>query len=203
LPEVSRTFSDVLLFSVTIVELLILILLARTLSLVDGIYTLQHGIVLGIALTRSVPLMQDRSLLTGLAIVASYAYPYTQVVYLGFLPGGPTLPVFGLILVVLSALLSLASLLFLGTMFGIRPAVRGLATNGPYRFVRHPMYLAYVLGDIGYNLQESNSATVLMMIIGWTSLLYRIGAEERIMRGNAHWPSYAQVTRYRLIPGFW
>jgi protein-S-isoprenylcysteine O-methyltransferase Ste14 len=200
---VSRTYSDLLLFSVTTVELCILVLLSPTFSFVDVVYVLQHGLVLGIALTRSAPLVQDRSLPIGLAVIASYAYPYAQVIYLGFWPGSPAFAVLGVVLVVLSALLSLMSLLFLGTLFGIRPALRGLMTSGPYRFVRHPMYLSYVLGDIGYNLQEWNPATVLMVIIGWTSLLYRIGAEERIMRENASWQSYTQVTRYRLIPGFW
>ena len=199
----SRTYSDVLLLSVTMVELFVLVLLSPTFSFVDGIYVLQHGLVLGIALTRSAPLVQDRSLPIGLAVIASYAYPYAQVIYLGFWPGSPAFAVLGDVLVVLSALLSLMSLLSLGTLFGIRPALRGLMTSGPYRFVRHPMYLSYALGDIGYNLQEWNPATVLMVIVGWTSLLYRIGAEERIMRENASWQSYTQVTRYRLVPGFW
>jgi len=200
---VSRTYSDLLLFSVTMVELFVLVLLSPTFSYVDGIYVLQHGLVLGIALTRSAPLVQDRSLPIGLAVIVSYAYPYAQVIYLGFWPGSPAFAVLGVGLVVLSALLSLMSLLFLGTLFGIRPALRGLMTSGPYRFVRHPMYLSYALGDIGYNLQEWNPATVLMVIVGWTSLLVRIGAEERIMRENPLWQNYTQVTRYRLIPGFW
>ena len=199
----SRSFSDVLLFSVTIVELLILVVLSRTLSFVDGIYLLQHVIVLGIALTRPAPLVQNRSLPISLAVAASYAYPYAQVIYLGLSPGNPALPVFGVVLVILSALLSLVSLLFLGKLFGIRPALRGLVTEGPYRFVRHPMYLAYVVGDVGYNLQEWNPGTVLMVIVGWMSLLFRIRAEERIMCENARWQAYAQLTRYRLIPGFW
>ena len=199
----SRTYSDLLLFSVTMVELFVLVLLSPTFSYVDGIYVLQHGLVLGIALTRSAPLVQDRSLPIGLAVIVSYAYPYAQVIYLGFWPGSPAFAVLGVGLVVLSALLSLMSLLFLGTLFGIRPALRGLMTSGPYRFVRHPMYLSYALGDIGYNLQEWNPATVLMVIVGWTSLLVRIGAEERIMRENPLWQNYTQVTRYRLIPGFW
>ena len=185
------------------VELFVLVLLSPTFSYVDGIYVLQHGLVLGIALTRSAPLVQDRSLPIGLAVIVSYAYPYAQVIYLGFWPGSPAFAVLGVGLVVLSALLSLMSLLFLGTLFGIRPALRGLMTSGPYRFVRHPMYLSYALGDIGYNLQEWNPATVLMVIVGWTSLLVRIGAEERIMRENPLWQNYTQVTRYRLIPGFW
>ena len=43
------------------------------------------------------------------------------------------------------------------------------------------MYLAYVLADIGYNLQEWNIGTALMVMAGWASLFYRIHAEERIL----------------------
>jgi protein-S-isoprenylcysteine O-methyltransferase Ste14 len=38
-------------------------------------------------------------------------------------------------------------------------ALRGLAVTGPCRFVRHPMYLSYVLADIGYNLEDWNFGT--------------------------------------------
>ena len=106
-------------------------------------------------------------------------------------------------MVTLSACLSLVSLLTLGRRFGIRPALRGLATRGPYRVVRHPMYLAYVLGDIGYNLQEWNGGTALMVLAGWTSVLYRIHAEERILSRHARWPTYVASVRYRLLPGVW
>jgi len=99
--------------------------------------------------------------------------------------------------------LSLASLLTLGRLFGIRPALRGLATRGPYRFVRHPMYLSYVIADIGYNLQEWNSGTALLVIVGWIALLYRIHAEELVLSQHADWRKYVSVARYRLIPGLW
>jgi len=69
--------------------------------------------------------------------------------------------------------------------------------------VRHPMYLSYILGDVGYNLQEWNIGTVLLVLIGWTSLLYRIRAEERVLSGAAGWHSYADRVRYRLLPGLW
>src|SRR5215470_2688826 len=101
------------------------------------------------------------------------------------------------------ASLRLASLLTLGRRFGIRPAMRGLATRGPYRVVRHPMYLAYLLSDTGYNLQEWNIGTVLLVMLGWASLLYRIHAEERILSKHADWPAYVALVRYRLLPGFW
>jgi len=83
------------------------------------------------------------------------------------------------------------------------PAVRGLATSGPYRFVRHPMYLSYILGDIGYNLEEWNFVTVLLVLIGWASLVYRIQAEERVISQDTGWPVYLAQVRYRLFPGLW
>ena len=109
----------------------------------------------------------------------------------------------GLILVIVGASLSLASLISLGRFFGVRPALRGLATRGPYAVVRHPLYLAYVFADVGYNLQEWNLGTLMLVAAGWASMLYRIGAEERLLSHNAEWANYARRVRYRLLPGIW
>jgi protein-S-isoprenylcysteine O-methyltransferase Ste14 len=103
----------------------------------------------------------------------------------------------------LAAGLSFLSLVCIGRYFGIRPAVRGVATNGPYRVVRHPMYLSYVISDIGYNLEEGNLGTALIVMVGWASLLYRIRAEERVLSRDARWAAYRRKVRYRLLPGLW
>jgi protein-S-isoprenylcysteine O-methyltransferase Ste14 len=198
-----RSLADLLLFAVTSAELALLVVLTPTFTVVDWVYVLQHLMVLGIALTRRPPEAQDHSLPTSAAVVVAYAYPYAQVAYLRWVPGDPVWPTGGLVLVTLAAWLSLASLLSLGRWFGIRPALRGLATGGPYRVVRHPMYLAYVLADIGYNLQEGNAGTVLAVLAGWASLVYRIGAEERILSGHPGWGSYATRVRFRLLPWLW
>jgi protein-S-isoprenylcysteine O-methyltransferase Ste14 len=105
--------------------------------------------------------------------------------------------------VILSAVLGFISLLVLGRLFGIRPALRGIVTHGPYAVVRHPVYLAYMIGDIGYNLQEWNFYTLLLMIVGWGSLVYRIRVEERMLSRDMRWPAYLVSVRYRLIPGLW
>lgn len=198
-----RRFADLLLFGVTATELAVLVLLTPTFTIADWTYVAQHLMVLGIALTRRPPEVYDHSLPSSAAVVVAYAYPYAQVIHLRWVPGLPTWPTGGLVLVTVAACLSLASLLSLGRRFGIRPALRSLVTNGPYRLVRHPMYLAYVLGDVGYNLQESSLGTMLLVVTGWTSLLYRIRAEERVLSRDPGWPAYVASVRFRLLPGLW
>jgi len=198
-----RRFADFLLFGVTLVELAILVILTPTFTVLDWIYVLQHLLVLGIALTRRPPQVQDRSLSSAAAVIVSYGYPYAQVIYLNWIPGNPGWSEAGFVLVALSTVLSLVSLLTLGRLFGVRPALRGLMTKGPYRIVRHPMYLSYVVSDIGYNLQEWSPVTVLLVLAGWVSLIYRIHAEECVLALDAGWPAYKGLVRYRLMPGIW
>jgi len=198
-----RRLGDILLFGVTSVELGLLIFLTPTFAIADWIYVLQHVLILGIALTRRAPETKDHSLPSSAAVVIAYTYSYAQVVYLRWVPGDPAWPAGGFVLVTLAACLSLASLLRLGRRFGVFPAYRGLVTRGPYRLVRHPMYLAYVISDVGYNLQEWNFGTALLVMTGWTALLYRIYAEERILSQDGGWCHYIALVRYRLFPGLW
>ena len=198
-----RTFADFLLFAVTLVELPLLFRLTPTFTTADWIYVGQHLLVLGIALTRRAPGARDDSRPTAAAVAVTYAYPYAQVVYLRYVPGNPGWPTSGLVLVTVAAFLSLISLLSLGRRFGVRPALRDLTTRGCYRLVRHPMYLAYMLSDVGYNLQEWNVGTIVLMLAGWASLLFRIHAEEGMLSQHSGWTAYVAKVRYRLLPGLW
>jgi len=198
-----RRLADLLLFCVTATELVVLFPLTPTFTIADWIYVLQHLAVLGIALTRPAPKARDYSIASSTAVIIAYAYPYAQVVCLHRWPGDVAWPGVGLALVTFAAGSSLVTLLTLGKLFGVRPAVRGLATGGPYRFVRHPMYLSYILADIGYNLEEWNFVTLLLVLVGWAALVYRIYAEERVLSQHSGWQSYAASVRSRLFPGLW
>src|SRR5262245_21435802 len=138
-----RRFADLLLFCVTSTELVILVLLTPTFTIADWIYVLQHLIVLGVALTRPPPNVRDYSITTSMAVGAAYIYPYAQIIYLHWSPGYVVWPEAGRTLVTLAAGLSLVTFLALGSLFGVRPALRGLVKSGPYRFVRVlPAFLA-------------------------------------------------------------
>ena len=198
-----RRWSDVLLFSVTAIELGVLLILTPALTFPDWIYVLQHVMVLAIAVMRQSPALTDHSFGVSAAVAVSYAYPYAQVIYLQRTAGWSLWPVGGIVLISSGALLSIVSLCVLGRRFGIRPALRGLTVNGTYRVVRHPMYLSYVLGDVGYNLQECNLGTAALVIIGWIAMVYRIESEERVMAHHPQWGAYTDAVRYRLLPGIW
>jgi len=199
----SRRWNDGLLFSVTFVELGVLLILTPALTFPDWIYILQHVMVLVIALTRRPPAISDHSVGVSAAVAVSYAYPYAQVIYLQRSPGWPLWPDGGIVLIASGALLSIISLCTLGRRFGIRPALRGLTVSGTYGVVRHPMYLSYVLGDIGYNLQECNLGTAAIVIIGWIAMVCRIESEERVMAHHPEWAAYTKTVRHRLLPGIW
>jgi protein-S-isoprenylcysteine O-methyltransferase Ste14 len=203
LSAVERRFADPLLFFVTSMALAFLFLLTPSFGIVGRLYVLQHLLVLGFALTRSEPLIADHSVPSNIAVGVAYLCPYAQVICLYWWPGKVAWPEGGLVLVTLAAVFSVVCLLTLGKRFGVRPALRGLVTRGPYRVVRHPLYLSYVIAAIGFNFQMWNLATLLLVLLGWASMVYRIIAEEQILSRDPMWPSYVARVKYRLVRGLW
>jgi protein-S-isoprenylcysteine O-methyltransferase Ste14 len=202
-PILQRRFADLLLFCITGTALVFLFLLTPTVGIVGWLYVLQHLIVLGMALTRREPLVADYSAPSNIAVGVAYVCPYAQVICLYRWPGRVAWPEAGLVLVTFAAVLSLVCLVTLGKRFGVRPALRGLVTGGPYRLVRHPLYLSYVIAAIGFNLQVRNLATLLLVLLGWVAMVYRIVSEERVLARDVSWRNYVASVRYRLIPGVW
>ena len=48
------------------------------------------------------------------------------------------------------AVIVIAGKLSLGRSFGLIPANRGVVSTGVYRFVRHPIYLGYLITHVGF-----------------------------------------------------
>lgn len=80
-----------------------------------------------------------------------------------------------------------------------------LVQSGPYRIVRHPGYLGYLLITLGIAVGFSSllafAASFLLLLPG---LAYRIGVEENMLveAFGAEYEQYARRTK-RLLPGIW
>ena len=93
------------------------------------------------------------------------------------------------------------SKLTLRRSFGIVPANRGVKANGPYRFVRHPMYLGYVAAHVGFVLLSPNLWNVVVYGVSFAVQLFRILAEERLLGLDPSYAAFRASTRWRLLPG--
>lgn len=91
--------------------------------------------------------------------------------------------------------------LVLRRSFGVVAANRGVKASGPYRIVRHPMYLGYVISQVGVLLAGPTTANVLIVLACWALYVWRIIAEERVLSRDAAYRDLQTTTRWRLIPG--
>lgn len=91
--------------------------------------------------------------------------------------------------------------LALGRSFGLIPANRGLKLSGPYRVVRHPMYLGYFLVQIGFLLLNPSLWNMAVYVLAYSFQIPRLLAEERILAKDDAYIAYQQQVRYRMIPG--
>jgi protein-S-isoprenylcysteine O-methyltransferase Ste14 len=83
----------------------------------------------------------------------------------------------------------------------IVPVDRGIKTLGLYAFVRHPMYLGYMVAHVGFLLGEPSLWNASVYAITWALLVGRIFFEERFLSLSPDYRAYCTKVRYRLIPG--
>jgi protein-S-isoprenylcysteine O-methyltransferase Ste14 len=112
-------------------------------------------------------------------------------------------PQIATVLVMAGLLLQISAKLILRRSFGLVAANRGIKMAGPYRLVRHPMYLGYVTTHVGILL--INPSLWNFAVYGGALLLQiaRINAEERLLVRDPHYAMFVRKVRYRLVPGVW
>lgn len=97
--------------------------------------------------------------------------------------------------------LCLLAVTSLGRSLSIMPEARKLVTDGLYRVVRHPLYLAELIANVGVFLQYRSWLAAAILIAVTFFLLRRMAWEERILtEAFPEYATYRQRTR-RLVPG--
>jgi protein-S-isoprenylcysteine O-methyltransferase Ste14 len=107
------------------------------------------------------------------------------------------------VLLLASAALGALVLPYLGRSFSLMSEARGLVTGGPYRIVRHPLYVVEELAAIAGFIEAFSLAAALLLAVQIAFQIRRILNEEAVLA--ASFPDYARyrATTARAIPGIW
>ncbi|HEX4934438.1 MAG TPA: methyltransferase, partial [Gemmatimonadaceae bacterium] len=98
-------------------------------------------------------------------------------------------------------LVIIAGKVTLGRSFGLMPAHRGLVSGGIYGFVRHPIYLGYLVTHIAFVVAHPSPWNLTLLFISDASLLLRAVYEERTLARDPEYVSYMERVRWRVAPG--
>jgi protein-S-isoprenylcysteine O-methyltransferase Ste14 len=79
-----------------------------------------------------------------------------------------------------------------------------VATEGPYRYIRHPMYLSLVLSWPALALLLGSYWALIPGLSAAAIIVIRTVLEDRTLQAELPgYTEYARQVRYRLIPGIW
>ena len=107
------------------------------------------------------------------------------------------------LLVLFGSAAAIYTLLRLGRSFSMMSEARRLVTSGPYRFVRHPLYVAEELAIIGISMQFFSLSTAFVLAVQIAFQLRRMHNEEAVLTESfPEYAAYRQRTA-RLLPGIY
>jgi protein-S-isoprenylcysteine O-methyltransferase Ste14 len=108
-----------------------------------------------------------------------------------------------IVLIAIGWVVSVWSLAVLGRSFGVLADARELVARGPYRVVRHPLYLGELINLAGLVV---GSKRWVLPCVAWAVLvgvqLLRSAYEERVLEAAfPEYEQYRQRVRARILPG--
>jgi protein-S-isoprenylcysteine O-methyltransferase Ste14 len=97
--------------------------------------------------------------------------------------------------------IALYSLSTLGGSFSIIPQARRLVQTGPYKLVRHPVYIGELISTFGVVLAQPSTTAMAIYCLLTALLIYRALQEEKLLANI--FPEYEtySLRRARFIPG--
>ena len=137
----------------------------------------------------------------------SYGLVAIQLLSLGLIALSGPLFAASPALLLLEGAAGLLGLWAIGTMgvgnFNVTPDVKQrarLVTGGPYRYIRHPMYTALLMGSLSLVLDAFSLLRLALWLVLFVDLLVKLNYEERLLSQDLEgYSTHIQRTK-RLIP---
>ena len=164
----------------------------------DLLLLVGETLVVILTCTRRPPQVVDRRtiarLITALSILAPLLVRPSSAIPLISEAAATAIAAFGLAIVV-------GGKMSLRRSFGMLPANRGVMVGGLYRFVRHPIYMGYLLSHLPFLAAHPSAWNLLVLAIGDVALIVRAFYEEKTLSQDPQYVRYCESVRWRLVPG--
>ena len=98
---------------------------------------------------------------------------------------------------------ALYAVIALGRSLSMMPEARRLVTHGPYRVIRHPVYLGEAIALVGVTLQFLSPWALALLVLQCVFQLERMKNEEAVL--SETFPAYRAYAAHtaRLLPGLY
>ena len=150
---------------------------------------------------RSRPIAQAEGLLPRVAAFVGTYLPWTIAFFGKSDQALPNLASAACVLV--GMVMMLVTIRHLGGSFSLVPQARSVVQTGPYRWIKHPLYLAEEIAILGVVLQYLTPITVTVFVLHIGVQVCRIVYEEDLLRRNCPEYSSYEASRWRLVPYVW
>jgi len=137
--------------------------------------------------------------------VAAFAGTYMPFAIVFFCrpAGSPILDLVSTGIGLLGLFMIIISILHLGKAFSLIPQARNVVRSGPYRWLRHPLYLAEEIALLGTALEYFSALAFGILLLHVSVQVFRIHYEEALLRRTLPgYNDYAAMT-WRMMPFFW
>jgi protein-S-isoprenylcysteine O-methyltransferase Ste14 len=160
------------------------------------------SLVAAITITRLVPIQKSKGTEARISALLGTFLSIT----LAFLPKaelGPVWSALSTTLILVGTSFSFVVLRWLGKSFSILAEARRLVTEGPYRIVRHPLYICEGVALVGVTLQVLSPLAVLIAIAVVMAQWRRMINEEAILKlAFPEYRAYAANTSFLISTKF-